>query len=117
MTTTLVLSKPIAADLIVYRGDSGSFRVTVTDADGAPVDVTAAVWRCEIRAKVDDAVIVELPVVATDGDPSSVDVTVSAEDSALLSANAVWDLEMTEAARVTTLLAGKVVVTRDVSHV
>jgi hypothetical protein len=42
---------------------------------------------------------------------------VSAEDSALLSANAVWDLEMTEAARVTTLLAGKVVVTRDVSHV
>src|SRR5206468_4334496 len=53
--TAMVLSQPTPADLVIYRGDSGRFRVTVTDPDSAPVDVSAAAWRCEIRGAPTDA--------------------------------------------------------------
>lgn len=108
--------QPIAQDLVVYRGDTGKFRVTVVDQNGQPVDVSAATWDCDIRDTADGALIVSLTVTPVAGTPSAVDVVLTAAQSAQLAVAGVWDLEMTLAGEVHTLLAGKVTVTKDVSR-
>ena len=113
----ICFSEPARLDLCVYRGDSGRLRVNVTDPDGVPLDVSAATWDCDIRATADSpTVIVSMAVEPVDGSDTSVDVVLDAASSALLSANAVWDLQMTLGGAVTTLLTGAVTTTLDVSR-
>ena len=113
----VAFTDPIKMDLTVYRGDSGRFRVNVVDDTATPVDVTTATWDCDIRATADNpTVIVSLDVEPVAGTPSAVDVILAPADSALLPAAAVWDLQMTLAGEVVTLLAGKVTTTLDVSR-
>jgi hypothetical protein len=116
----LVLSQPLPYDMVVYRGDTGRFRVTVTDPEGLPVDVALATWDCEVRASHDAATpLAVLDVTPVPGTPSAVDVVLDPADSALLAATSpppVWDLQMTLDGTVQTLLAGKVCVSRDVSR-
>ena len=84
---------------------------------GAPIDVSAATWDADVRATVDDTVtIMSLLVQPVAGTPSAVDVILSATDSADLPAEAVWDLQMTLGVEVTTILAGKLTTTLDVSR-
>lgn len=113
----LCFTKPGAVDLCVYRGDSGRIRVRITDDDGAPVDVTAATWDCDFRTTWDNPeVLCSLTVEPVAGQPGAVDLVLTSTDSALLNEDCVWDLEMTLDANVTTILAGKVKVTKDVSR-
>ena len=113
----IAFSEPAHLDLVAYRGDSGRFRVNVTDVDDAPLDVTAATWDCDVRVTVDDpTVIATLDVEPVAGTPSAVDVVLTAEASAVLPKTAVWDLQMTLGGDVVTLLAGKVTTTLDVSR-
>jgi len=110
-------TKPGVVDLCVYRGDSGRVRVRVTDADGQPVDVSAATWDCDFRSTEDAGTVLCSPSVeAVPGAPNAVDIVLTATDSAELDADCVWDLEMTLGGEVTTILAGKVLVTKDVSR-
>jgi hypothetical protein len=112
----IVIGDPDHADLIVYRGDTGRFRVNVTDSAGTPLDVSAAVFDCDIRLTPDSGnTITSLTVTPVAGTPSAVDVTVTADQARLLD-DGVWDLEMTLAGEVITLLAGAVIVTDDVSR-
>ena len=114
---TVCFSQPTKLDLCAYRGDSGRFRVTITDDAGVPIDVSAAVWDADVRATYDDPLtIMSLLVEPVAGTPSAVDVILSAGDSADLPAEAVWDLQMTLGAEVTTILAGKLTTTLDVSR-
>lgn len=113
----LTLSQPLAVDLIVYRGDTGLFRITVANSDGSPHPVTDATWDADIRVSADDStVLVSMIVAPTPGDSSSVDVTLTAAMAALINATAVYDVEMTQGGIVTTLIAGAVVLTKDVSR-
>jgi hypothetical protein len=115
---TLTMSQPSPVDLVIYRGDTGAFRVTVTDTTGAAVDVSGATWDCDIRSAADDeAVMTSLTVTPVAQQLSQVDVALGAAASAALSAgSAVWDLEMTMDGQVTTLLAGVVTIIGDVSR-
>jgi hypothetical protein len=116
-TAPVCFTKPGALDLCVYRGDSGKVRVRVTDADGLPVDVSAATWDCDIRVSADAATVIISPTVEpVPGITNAVDIIITAEQSALLDADGVWDLEMVLGGDTTTLLAGKVLVTKDVSR-
>ena len=110
-------TKPGVVDLCVYRGDSGRVRVRVTDADAQPVDVSTATWDCDFRSTEDAATVLCSPdVEPVAGTPNAVDVVLSAADSATLDVDCVWDLEMTLNGQVTTILAGRVLVTKDVSR-
>lgn len=115
MATALTLSSPLAADLVVYRGDTGHFRVTVTDPGGAPLDVTAGTWRCQVRPSADAGPPIPLTVVPAVDDVASVDVFLDAPTSESLRSG-VWDLELTLEGEVMTLLSGAVKVTKDVSN-
>lgn len=114
----LTLSKPLAVDLIVYRGDTGLFRITVANSDGSAHPVLDATWDADIRLAADDTTVITTMLVSpTPGDSSSVDVTLTAAMSRLINAPAVYDVEMTQGGIVTTLIAGNVVLTKDVSRV
>jgi hypothetical protein len=115
MSDNIIVSKPDAADLVLYQGDTGAFRVSVTDGTN-PMDVSGATWRCMIRLSESPTDAIELLVVPVALDTSSVDVYVEADNAALLTGNGVWDLEMDLSGNITTLLAGRVKVQLDVSH-
>jgi hypothetical protein len=113
----ICFTRPGSVDLCVYRGDSGRVRVRVTNAAGTPIDVSAATWDCDFRATHDAATVLCSPTVEpVVGTPNAVDIVLSATDSAALNDDCVWDLQMTLNAQVTTVLAGKVLVTKDVSR-
>lgn len=109
------LSAPTKTDLVIYRGDTGRFRVTVTDPDGNPVDVSTASWLCQIRRSPDSPEAVTLDVFPVSGDSSSVDVGITPDQSLSIDPNSVWDLQMTKGGDTVTLLAGLVRLTKDVS--
>ena len=115
---SVVLAQPAPVDLVLYRGDDGALRVTVTEPDGSPSDLTGATWLCQVRANADSApVLATFTVSPVAGDPSSVDVVVPDAVSQNLPGSAVWDLQMTLGTTTQTLLAGAVKTTRDVSRV
>jgi hypothetical protein len=110
----LTFSQPTHVDLRIYRGDTGRFRVQVTWPDGTPVNIAAATWDCDIRATVDDTAVTA-SLTVTPVDSFTVEVLLDAATSASLTGG-VWDLEMTLNGAVTTLLAGDIIVTKDVSR-
>ena len=116
--SVIILSAPMKVDLAVYRGDSGQFRITVEDPAGNPVDLSGATWDGDIRVKaVDVDPIVSFDIVPVAGDPSSIDVFLSAENSELLTPySLVYDIEMRESEYVSTLIYGNITVTQDVSR-
>lgn len=114
-------SDPATLNLCIYRGDTGVFRVTVTYADGQPIDVSSATWDADIRTSAAATTTLgSLVVTPVPGEPSKVDVAIPAATSAALPPNTapapVWDLQMTLAGQVQTLLKGSVTVTGDVSR-
>lgn len=116
--SVVVLSSPTKVDLAVYRGDTGQFRITVSDPDGNPVDLSGATWDADIRAKATDPTpITSFTVTPVAGDTSSVDVILSAVESDLLTPGTlVYDVEMRKVGAITTLIYGNITVTQDVSR-
>ena len=116
--TIVILSAPMMVNLAVYRGDSGQFRITVTDSVGAPVDISGASWDGDIRVKAADPILIaSFDIAVVVGDTSSIDVFLTAEQSKLLIPNTVvYDIEMTEGEYVSTLIYGTINVTQDVSR-
>lgn len=111
-------SKPDLIDLSTYRGDSGRLRVTVTDPDGLPLDVTSATWGCHVRPTLESPELVcELDVELVVGEVSQVDVVLTPDKSILLLDENVWDLEMSwGGGEVNTLFAGNFYAVGDVTR-
>jgi hypothetical protein len=104
-------------DLCIYRGDTGRWRFVCWQdaARSMASDFTGAVAAAQIRDRPGGNQITQLYCAVTD--PNTVDVAVLAADSALLPPRGVWDLQLTYASSdVRTLVAGKVLVTGDVTQ-
>ena len=113
----LVLSDPTVADIDIYRGDTGKFRVSVSSPTGAPLDVSGATWLCQVRLDYDSPLVLAVfNVIPVVGDVSSVDVIVNAVASSHLVDGAVWDLQMIFNTDTTTLLTGTINMRADVSR-
>lgn len=111
-------SDPSILDLCIYKGDTGTFRVTVAYSDGSAIDVSLATWNAEIRTP-DGVLVGDLVVTPVAGQPNQINVSIPSSVSNLLPLPPVipvWDLEMTLSGQVQTLLAGTVTVTKDVSR-
>jgi hypothetical protein len=111
---------PGAYPLTLYRGDSYHWLFTLwTDAGKTtPADLSGATAKAEIRNAPAGATIVSLVCTIPTAAPHNVvDVKLTAAASAGLPATGVWDLQITYTASgdVTTVLAGPVTVTADVT--
>lgn len=114
----IVLSSPMQVNLAVYRGDTGQFRVTVSDDLGNPVDLSGYTWDADIRLKAADPVVItSFTVTPVAGDTSSIDVALTIVEAELLPpGNLVYDVEMRKPGIVMTLIYGTIAVTQDVSR-
>jgi hypothetical protein len=104
-------------DLCIYRGDTGRWRFICWQdaARSMPSDFTGAVAAAQIRDRPGGNMVTQLYCAVTD--PNTVDVAVLPADSALLPPRGVWDLQLTYASSdIRTLVAGKVLVTGDVTQ-
>ena len=118
-SSLLVLSAPMQVDLAIYKGDTGKFRITVTDDAGAPVNISTATWDGDIRVNAADAgtPVASFTVTPVGGDTSSVDVSITAVLTAAFTLPTYfYDLQMTLSGVVTTLMNGSVIVSQDVSR-
>lgn len=118
VASTVELSGPLELDLEIYRGDTGRFRITVTQEDLSPVNVSGATWDADIRTSAaSPTVVTSFDVVPVVDDETSVDVILDETNADLLTAGTLYyDVEMRLDGEVITLVAGKITVTQDVSR-
>ena len=106
---------PSKADLAIYQGDDYAAVVTVDGID----DLAGFTAQAQIRlgpADTNPQVVVEIGVAMTP--PNTINLTIPAATTAQLSGAYAWDLQVTDPGGVvSTLLAGNVAVTREVTRV
>lgn len=104
-------------DLLIYQGDDYLATVTVANQDGSPVDLTGFTAQAQIREDVaDNAPEVVVEIAATVG-TSTVELSIPNAETKLLNGAYRWDLQLTSAdGFITTVLAGKVTVTAEVTR-
>ena len=108
-------SLPLAVDLVLYRGDDFYLDVAVTDAGGAPFDLTGYTAAAQIRATPDTADPPAATFTATITG-STVQLHLPSDESGGVPAVAAWDVQITKAGIVTTLAFGAVATTLDVTR-
>jgi hypothetical protein len=108
---------PERVDLTLYRGDDFHLDVTVTKADGTPLDLAGIVPTAQVRETPDaaDPPLATFLVTVTD---NVIGLHLTHLEAALLDDTpAVWDLQLNDAAGgITTLVRGSVAVTLDVTR-
>lgn len=110
------MNQPGKFDLTIYQGDTAAFRVVLwADAERTePTDLAGASVKSQIRDRAGGVIITELAVDVTL--PNVIECRLTPEQTAGLPAGGMWDLQISwDAARVRTVLAGKVRVVADVT--
>jgi hypothetical protein len=112
-------------NIIIDRGDDQTYRATVVDADGVVVNVAAGSFKFTVKAGVDDAIadaVFQLTSPAGSGIDLTlaasgiVDVNIPAASVEALEGAYVYDLQMTLAGKVRTVVPARVFfVRKDVS--
>jgi hypothetical protein len=106
----------VAYPLAVYRGDTAGWRFVLWKdaAKTQPFDLTGAKAAAQIRDRPDSSNIVNMVCAVTL--PNTVDVTLSAA-AAAVTPSGQWDLQITAAnGTVTTVVAGPVKTTADITQ-
>jgi hypothetical protein len=110
--TTALVATPPRVDLRLYQGDDYTMTLTVTDSANNPVTLTGTVAASLAAAPGQAAAATFGVSVAT----NVVTLTLPAATTALLAGPYSWDCQWTDATgKVTTLAAGNVKVTVDVT--
>jgi hypothetical protein len=113
--STTAQGQPFGYGLAVYRGDSAQWQFVLwADPDRTvPVDLTGVVVAAQMRDKPDGLQVIHLTCTITL--PNTINVVLAAASSAG-AVSGSWDLQLTTTAgTVTTIVAGSVIVTRDIT--
>lgn len=104
--------------LKIRIGDTEQVVATIQTDAAAAVNITGRTYAAQIRATPDSATILATFTCAiTDAPNGVVTCTLSATTTAALTpTSAVWDMQETNGSVVTTLLAGRVTIARDVTR-
>jgi len=106
--------QPATLPLAIYRGDTVRMRLTLTNSDGTPTDLTGALVESEIRDRPAGTLIT--PMTCTITLPNIIDLFLAAEASHDLPQKGVWDVQIEfPTGDVMTPLAGPVTITADVT--
>jgi hypothetical protein len=107
----------VPVDLAIYQGDDFEMTVTVTEADGAPAVLTGCIPLAQIRTSAySDPPIASFLANVDVADPSTISLVLPAATAALLPSRTVYDLQITTpTGRISTLIAGTIATTPEVS--
>jgi hypothetical protein len=112
------MSNPANYPLTLRIGDTETISVTVQDSSGTVINITGRSYAAQVRATADAASpLATFTCLVTNGAAGQLACTLTATQTAALSTGvAVWDLQETNGATVTTLLAGPVRIDQDVTR-
>lgn len=107
------------ADLNIYQGDDYAAVVSVLNEDMSAADLDGYAAQAQIRADVaDKAPVVVIDMVTAIESPNIVKLSVPHGQTASLEGRYSWDLQLVgPSGDITTVLAGKVIVTQEVTRV
>jgi len=110
----------MANDISLYRNDSNIIRCTVYDETGKVFSLHEATVKFSVRETEDGtALLVKITGngIAFHNEVGGVlDITIDANDTADMSDDYVYDIEVTKFSEVYTVVKGKFTVMKDVSH-
>jgi hypothetical protein len=99
----------------VVRGDTASFRVYVTDDARQPINVPD--WTIDMEIRRDGDLVTDLSPDATiDDDNGEFTVSLSSSQTEILETGDLFDIQLTDATRVWTVVQGSMVVIEDVTQ-
>jgi len=102
----------------IYQGDDYAADVTVTLEDGTPADITGYTAQAQVRLAVADVDPVVVATFATDVQSPQVFLSLTHDQTKVMSGRYVWDLQLVDAGGiVTTILYGNVSVKAEVTRV
>jgi hypothetical protein len=109
---------PANLPLNIRIGDTETISVAIKDSTGAPVNITGRTYAAQIRTTTDAATaLATFTCAIVSGAAGTLTATLSATTTAALTAGlGVWDLQETNSTTVTTLLAGSVTISQDVTR-
>lgn len=109
-----LVALPVEVNLRIYQGDDFTFKLEVSEPDGQPADLAGATLRSQIRVTAATDTIAGTFVTEIDG--SSILLHLTSAVSGALPPQSVWDCELTQDGRVTTLTAGRIALTPEVTR-
>lgn len=113
-TRRTAIAVPQRVDLMFIAGDDILIRLLVYGADGNPLDLVESVALSQIRASFDDPVLAEFTATVQD---NTIDLDLTHDQTSQLTpGRGVWDCQITNNNRITTLVAGAVTITPEVSR-
>lgn len=113
------MTSPANFPLSVRIGDTETISLTMQDSTGAAINLAGRTYASQIRASADSSTVLASFTCALVGSGSTgqVTCTLPASTTATLSpGTAVFDLQETNGSVVTTILAGQVTITQDVTR-
>lgn len=101
----------------IYRGDSAVIAdCTFEQPAGTPINLSSYTWRAQWRSKVESADAIDLQVVTAESTLGRLVIRASAEQTARMAGNGVWDLQGTLSGEVRTWVRGSTILVRDVTR-
>jgi len=112
---TTLTALPDIVNLELYRGDDFQFTLVVTNQDGSPADLSGFTATAQVRISAEDAGVAGTITAVITG--NNITCSLAHTISATLPNAAVWDCQLTSAAgKLTTIVAGDVTMTADVTR-
>lgn len=109
--------RPAYRPITVYRGDTYTHHVTLTDGDGTPIDITGYTYTAQLRASPESPDVLADATTSVNGPTGEVWVTIDAAVTATLHpGRRRWDLQQDDDGVITTILAGPADVVGDVTR-
>lgn len=102
-------ARPAKLDIAAYRGDTVSVTCTFRDANDVAINLTGRTFAAQIKDTIGGTLIASFTIDTTNAATGVLVLTIpAATTSAWTWQTARWDLQETEGAVITTLLAGTV---------
>jgi hypothetical protein len=112
------MTTPANYPLTIRIGDTETVNLTMQDSSGAAINITGRTYAAQVRVTPDaSTVLATFACSIVNAATGKVAATLSATTTAgLTPGGAVWDLQETNGATVTTLLSGPVTIVQDVTR-
>ena len=106
-------------DITIEQGATFSLLITYRDTAGALVDLTGYTAKMDIRTAVGGSLIKTISTasggITLGGAAGTITLAISATDTAAITSNGVYDLELTSGSTVTRLIQGGMTLSREVT--